>query len=142
MIIGVLQFELVIPGSQSLKDKRRVVRSFKDRIHREHQVSVAEVGALDHQRLALLGASIVAGDAAYANSVLDRVLAKARELPDAHLGAAMREVLHGSALDWTPSDEEAERNGAPPWTESEAEEAAEQARRAADEWFRQRGEKP
>ncbi len=141
MVIGVLQFELVIPGSQSLKDKRRVVRSFKDRVHREHQVSIAEVGSLDHPRLALLGAAVVSGDAAHANSVLDKVIAKARDLPDAHLGSAMREVLHGSALDWSPGDEEAERSGAPPWSESEAEEAAEQARRAADDWIRTRSDR-
>ena len=44
MVVGILQFELLVPGATSLKDKRRVVKSVKDRLHREHLVSVAEVG--------------------------------------------------------------------------------------------------
>ena len=43
MFIGVLQMELSIPGAQSLKDKRRVIKSVKDRLSARHNVSVAEV---------------------------------------------------------------------------------------------------
>ena len=54
MIIGVLQFELLMRGNESLKDKRRIVKSLKDRLHRSHMVSVAEIGALDERNVALL----------------------------------------------------------------------------------------
>jgi uncharacterized protein YlxP (DUF503 family) len=46
MTIGSMMLELFIPASQSLKDKRRVVRSIKDRLHSRYNVAVAEV---DHQ---------------------------------------------------------------------------------------------
>lgn len=46
--IGLLEVEFLIPGASSLKDKRRVVRSLKDRMRHRLNVSVAEV---DHQDL-------------------------------------------------------------------------------------------
>ncbi|MEX2214152.1 MAG: DUF503 domain-containing protein, partial [Phycisphaeraceae bacterium] len=58
MILGILQVELVIDGSQSLKEKRRVVSSLKDRLHREHQVSVAETDKQDDHRVAVLGIAL------------------------------------------------------------------------------------
>jgi uncharacterized protein YlxP (DUF503 family) len=97
MVIGVLQFELQIPHGESLKDKRRVVKSLKDRLHREHLVSIAEVGALESLRTARLGLAVVSGDARRASEVLDRVLAKVRTVHDARLGAVRREMIHGAA---------------------------------------------
>ncbi len=47
MTIGLLQAHLSIPESRSLKDKRSVLRSLKDRILNEMNVSVAEVGDQD-----------------------------------------------------------------------------------------------
>src|ERR1041384_8063343 len=64
MVIGLLQFELVIHGSESLKDKRRVVRSVKDRLHREHMVAVAEVASQEVLNLAVLGLACVGSDGA------------------------------------------------------------------------------
>ena len=44
MTVGVLQLELSIPSAFSLKDKRQVVKSLKDRIAHAHNVSVAKWG--------------------------------------------------------------------------------------------------
>lgn len=94
MVIAVLQFEMLIPGASSIKDKRRVVSSIKDRLHREHQVSVAEVGLQDCMSAARMGLALVASDGKYAGQVLDRIAAKLRAWPDAELGDCSREVLH------------------------------------------------
>ena len=95
MHVGILQFELVVPGSTSLKDKRRVVKSLKDRLHRAHLVSVAEVGALDHHRLALMGVAMVSNSTAHIGSTFDRILEKVRALGVAHLGDVSREIFSG-----------------------------------------------
>ncbi len=95
MHVGILQFELVVPGSMSLKDKRRVVKSLKDRLHRAHLVSVAEVGALDHHRLALLGVAMVSNSVPHIESTFDRILEKVRGLGVAHLGEVSREIVSG-----------------------------------------------
>jgi len=96
MVIGILQFELLIHDSTSLKDKRRVVKSIKDRLHREHQVSVAEVGAHEALNLAVLGLVTVGTDGARVGRVLDAVTEKLRSLTSAELGDTHREILHGS----------------------------------------------
>jgi uncharacterized protein YlxP (DUF503 family) len=95
MHVGILQFELVIPGAMSLKDKRRVVKSLKDRLHRAHLVSVAEVGALDHHRLALMGVSMVSNSTTHIESTFQRILDKVRALGIAHLGDTSTEILSG-----------------------------------------------
>lgn len=99
MIIAVLQFELLIPDPESIKDKRRVVRSVKDRLHRDFQCAVAEVGALDNLGVARMGLAIVSNDGRHAGQVLDRITERLRALPDAHLGDCRRELISGRGGD-------------------------------------------
>ena len=47
MHVGVMRLVLEIPGARSLKDKRQVVRSFKERVKSRLGVSIAEVGHHD-----------------------------------------------------------------------------------------------
>ncbi|MEN0020221.1 MAG: DUF503 domain-containing protein [Planctomycetota bacterium] len=89
-----MQFDLHLPGAESLKDKRRVVRSVKDRLHREHQVSVAEVSHHDTITLARLGLAAVATDGKRVADVLDKITNRLSALTDAQLGAADRQLLH------------------------------------------------
>lgn len=74
MVIGVLQVELTIDGAGSLKDKRRVVNSLKDRLHRQQQVSVAEVAALENPGRAVLGITLASNSGRHCRRVLDGVL--------------------------------------------------------------------
>lgn len=94
MVIIVLQFELIIPHSESLKDKRRVVKSLKDRLHREHMVCVAELGALDNIGVAVMGVACLSSSAPYASEVLDRIVEKLKGLHDARLGELTRRTIH------------------------------------------------
>ncbi len=95
MIIGTLQVELAIHHAASLKDKRSVVKSLKDRLHREHQVSVAEVGLLDEHRRAILGLAMVSNDLPHTQSVLDRILDKLQQAPDFELADHKKEIFTG-----------------------------------------------
>lgn len=121
MVIAVLQFELLMPQSQSLKDKRRVVKSVKDRLHREHLVSVAEVAALDVLTVAVMGLSLVSRDARHAARVLDRIESKLRRLRDAELGDTTREMITGQSGQRTSGLGAIEEPGEPVWTEEELE---------------------
>lgn len=76
MIVGILQVEIGIEGATSLKDKRRVVRSIKDRLHREHQVSVAEVDTLENMAIATLGITMASNEVTYCQSVMDKLIDK------------------------------------------------------------------
>ena len=74
MTVGVLQLELSVTDAMSLKDKRRVIKSLKDRIAHAHNVSVAEVGALDEHRRSVLGFAMVANDSAYVEGALSKLV--------------------------------------------------------------------
>lgn len=95
MVVGVMRVQLAIEWSRSLKDKRQVVRSLKDSLHRHHQVSVAEVEDLEILNRATLGISAAGNDGAYIGSVLDRVLGRIRSVPDCEVTGTSREILHG-----------------------------------------------
>ncbi|MDB5173592.1 MAG: uncharacterized protein JWO87_35 [Phycisphaerales bacterium] len=85
MTVGVLQFEFSIADAMSLKDKRRVVKSLKDRIANGHNVSVAEVGALDEHRRSIFGVAMVSNDARYVESALSKLVDFVRAVPQVSL---------------------------------------------------------
>jgi len=63
MIVGIVSFELHLPSSRSLKDKRRVVKSLVERIHQRFRVSIAETGFNDlHQRAEISLAAVTNGE--------------------------------------------------------------------------------
>ena len=64
-IVGLVHLDLYVAEATSLKDKRRVVKSFKDRLSHRHNVSVAEVGDQDNHRRAVLAVAMVANDRRY-----------------------------------------------------------------------------
>lgn len=119
MYVLILQFEVSIPGAESLKDKRSVIRSLKDRLHREHMLSVAEVGANDEHRHAVLAAALVSADAVYGAGVLDRVTEKLRDLRDARLVQCRRCIIREDDL---PEDDAVDAEGRPAWSESDTQE--------------------
>lgn len=74
MVVGSCQLRLVIPASASLKDKRRVVKSLCQRVHRRFNVSVAEVDTLAAATVATLGICCVANRRQHARDVLEAVV--------------------------------------------------------------------
>jgi len=85
MIVGLLSMEIHIPESGSLKSKRFVLKSIKDRVHNRFNVSIAEVGSNDLWQRTEMAAAVVSNDAAHAHSVLEKVVALVQESPDAEL---------------------------------------------------------
>lgn len=85
MIIGSLRVRLLLRQARSLKDKRQVVRSIKDRLRNEFNVSVAEVEALDNRQLAVLGVAMVSNDAQHVKTSLSQIVQALRVHPVAEL---------------------------------------------------------
>jgi uncharacterized protein YlxP (DUF503 family) len=73
MVIGVGSWELSLPECRSLKEKRMVVKSLKERLQHRFRVSVAETGHQDSWTRAELTAAVVATDRGQADSVLDNL---------------------------------------------------------------------
>jgi len=91
MIVGVAVVELRVHASQSLKEKRGVVRRIVGRLQHRFNVSVAEVGGQETWQRAVLGLSLVGNDEAAVRRTLARALALVEEI-------GLAEVL-GSEID-------------------------------------------
>ena len=76
MVIGVLRLTLYLPESGSLKGKRRYLRSIKDRLRSQFNVSVAEVGYQDKWQKSELAVALAATDRDYADKVLQTIIGK------------------------------------------------------------------
>jgi len=74
MVVGVCTLQLEIPASQSLKDKRHVVKSLIARVRQTFNVSVAEVDDLDSWQYSTIGIVCVSSDRNYAQGLLDKVI--------------------------------------------------------------------
>ncbi len=93
MIVGLCTIELYIPDGHSLKAKRQVIRSLKQRMRDKFNVSVAEVGEQDLWQKALLGIACVANESAYVNQVLDQAVNLVRSVPAIELVKYRVEML-------------------------------------------------
>lgn len=85
MVIGVLQAQLLIRESRSLKDKRRVIKSLKDRLANRFNISIAEVGANEAHQQAIIGVAMVSNDHTHVQGALDQVVSFMQNDPRAEL---------------------------------------------------------
>jgi uncharacterized protein len=115
MYIAILQFNLMIDGAAGLKDKRRVVRSVKDRLHRQHMVAVSEVGDLDTWNLATLGLVACNRSHDYLQEQMQAIITKLQTHPDARLADHALEIISADAATADGLDE----SGKPLWTPEE-----------------------
>jgi uncharacterized protein YlxP (DUF503 family) len=74
MTVGCCTIELRIPASDSLKAKRRVVKSLKERVQNRFHVAIAEVDRLDDWQRATLGVACVSNDSRLADATLSKVV--------------------------------------------------------------------
>ena len=74
MTVGSCKIELRIPDSDSLKAKRRVVKSIKDRVQTRFNVGIAEVDRLDDWERATLGVVSVSNDSRLVDETLTKVV--------------------------------------------------------------------
>jgi uncharacterized protein YlxP (DUF503 family) len=81
MIVGSLRVRLLVRESRSLKDKRQVVRSIKDRLRNAFNVSIAEVDEQDHRQLVVLGMAMVSNEAGHVRSALEEIVSALRAHP-------------------------------------------------------------
>ena len=85
MIVGTVEIRLFLHDARSLKDKRRVLSSLKDRIRAKFNVSVAEVDDQDFMQSATLAAAQVSNDSRYVNGALDKLVDMVRRFPGVRL---------------------------------------------------------
>lgn len=87
------KFSLFIPGSQSLKEKRRVLRSIKDRVSSTFSVMTAEVDAQDTWQRAVLGFAVVGNDQTTLQALIAKILSFIESLGEAEIIEKHEEVV-------------------------------------------------
>lgn len=93
MVVGICTVELLIPESQSLKDKRQVLHSMKDRLRGKFNLSIAEVDGQDLWQKAVLGMACVANDGGHVEQVLEQALNVIKSMPTIEIVRVHRELL-------------------------------------------------
>ena len=77
MPVGLLTLELHLPDAQSLKDKRQVLRSLKDKLRAHFNVAVAELDYEDTWQRSVVGVVTLSNEAHHVQEALQKVLAEA-----------------------------------------------------------------
>lgn len=85
MFVGVVRIELHVMGAGSLKAKRAVVRSIKERIRSRLHAAVAEVDHHDLWQRAALGVAVVSGEAGQVQELLQSVRSLVESNPEAQI---------------------------------------------------------
>ena len=80
MPIGLLTLEIHIPEAHSLKDKRQVLRSLKDRLRGKFNVAVAELEGQDSWQSAVVGVVSLSNNAVHLEQSLRTVLQESESL--------------------------------------------------------------
>lgn len=91
--VGILQVHLEIPWAKSLKDKRSVVKSIKDKTRRKFNVSIAEFDGLDTATAASLGIVMAGNDPRYISGALEKFRLSLAEWPEARLIDSQVEII-------------------------------------------------
>ena len=94
MPIGLLTIHLQLPGVNSLKEKRSRIRPVLARLHKEFNVSAAEMNRLDAWQESIIACSLVSNDSGYTQKALRQVLEfTERNWPDLPVLAYRIEII-------------------------------------------------
>ena len=74
MIVSMIQLIFEIPAVDSIKEKRRIIRSVKDKLQRRFHMSAAEVDLQDSLSFAQLGGALVSNSRSFGESVMQKAL--------------------------------------------------------------------
>ena len=93
MRVGTLEVRLGLPGVNSLKEKRQIIRSLKDRLRNRFNIAVAEVDDQNVWRSARVGVVTVANNGRFVDSSLSKILDFIRTCKDVTVVDIQREVF-------------------------------------------------
>lgn len=94
MTLGCCRIRFYLHGNQSLKGKRQVVRSMKDRIRNKFNVSIAEIGDQDVWQNIQLGIAAVGSDSQYLDGLMQQVVNYLENMHLAELTDCKTELIH------------------------------------------------
>ena len=85
MYTGTLKVYLILRQSRSLKDKRQVVSSIKEKLRQSFNISIAEVDLMDDRQQAVLGIAMVSNEMSHLQGAMQKIIDALRSHPVAEL---------------------------------------------------------
>ncbi|MDH5516404.1 MAG: DUF503 domain-containing protein [Gammaproteobacteria bacterium] len=82
-LVCVISVELFIPMAHSLKDKRKHIKSLKERLKNRFNASIAEISALDDWQRSVLGISMISNERRFLEKqyrAIEKLLEESREI--------------------------------------------------------------
>ena len=96
MNTGICRVQLHLPENQSLKEKRRIVKSLISRLRNQYNISVAEVDDHDLWQLATLGISCVSNHDQHVDETITSIIKFiAQNYPELEIVSRETEIIHG-----------------------------------------------
>jgi uncharacterized protein YlxP (DUF503 family) len=96
MNTGICKIKLHIPENQSLKDKRRIVKSIISRLRNQYNISIAEVDDHDLWQLATLGISCVSNNGQHIDETITKTINFiVQNYPELEIVSQETEIIHG-----------------------------------------------
>lgn len=94
MVVGMCRVELSLPGNDSLKGKRSVVRRVIDRVRAKFKVSCGEVEAMDVHEVATIGFAVVSNEGPHAARMMDTIVRYIESVAEAPVVEVDKELVH------------------------------------------------
>jgi len=95
MVVAISVFELHLPGTHSLKAKRKIVKGLIERIHQRYRVSIAETAMHDLHQRAEIALALIAQNERQAKQQLAAIRTLAEQEPEAMLLGWDPQLLEG-----------------------------------------------
>jgi hypothetical protein len=93
VLIGTINIKIFIPSSQSLKDKRRVVKRLIKKLQNKFNISVAEIDSLEQWQVSEIGVAIVGNETRVLDQQISRIIDFIDEQPDFQLVNIVTQIL-------------------------------------------------
>lgn len=74
MVVSMIQVIVELPGVESIKEKRRIVNSLKERLHRKFKISAAEIDLQESLGYSQIGGALVSNSRTFGETVMQKVL--------------------------------------------------------------------
>ena len=94
MVVGVAKLSLRLPGNQSLKGKRKVIKSICERLRQRFNLAVAETDDQDLWQAGELGIVAVGNQGRFIDSKLDKAINFVEDMQLAEIVDVRRELIH------------------------------------------------
>jgi len=74
MVVSMIQFIIELPEITSIKEKRRIVHSLRDKLIKKYRITAAEVDLHDSLAYSQIGGAVISNSRSYGESVMHKVL--------------------------------------------------------------------